>query len=76
MVALRIIEEEIYSLRQQYQALKDLVYLLSTHSKENRELVERWVRFNMPKILEANKRVDSHSDIKTFVLNVLRDTKR
>lgn len=72
-VALKMVEDEIYSLRKQYQCLKDLVYVLAADNTDNAVTIRNWVETQFESLCEMNAQVESVSDIKTFLKNVIKD---
>lgn len=72
-VALKMVEDEIYSLRKQYQCLKDLVYVLAANNTDNAVTIRTWVETQFESLCEMNAQVESVSDIKTFLKNVIKD---
>lgn len=72
-VVLKMVEDEIYSLRQQYQCLKDLVYVLAANNTDNALAIRTWVETQFEVLSEMNAKVESVSDIKTFLKNVIKD---
>lgn len=72
-IALKMVEDEIYSLRKQYQCLKDLVYVLAANNTDNAVTIRTWVETQFESLCEMNAQVESVSDIKTFLKNVIKD---
>lgn len=72
-IALKMVEDEIYSLRKQYQCLKDLVYVLAADNTDNAVTIRNWVETQFESLCEMNAQVESVSDIKTFLKNVIKD---
>lgn len=75
-LVVKILEDEVYSLRQQYQCLKDLVYCLASKKYgdvSTTSAIQNWFEEEFPIVFEQTEKVESVSDIKTFLKNVIKD---
>lgn len=72
-LSLKIVEDEVYSLRQGYQVLKDIIYKLAAENIDNAVLIKIWFENDFETLLKMNSKVESVSDVKTFLGNVIKD---
>lgn len=71
--ALKLIEEEIYKLRQQCQCLKDLLYYVCDWNTADK--VKDWTEKKLKEVKKLNEKVETVTDVETFVKNLYKDTK-
>lgn len=68
-----LIEDKVYPVRQGYQVLKDIIYKLAAENIDNAVLIKTWFENDFEKLMKNNEKVESVSDVRTFIKNVIKD---